>query len=181
MRMSKNNHIQNKNNATIAAAQTGGRRFLRSAILRGVLGVPLGIAIGYAITIGISLAVGDGRYYPVTPQLLTAADSELGAVILQTVLCALLGAVSAAASVVWDMERLSLPGQTVIYFAALSAALLPIAYFCQWMPHEPAGIAVFLLLYLGIFVGIWIGCWLSVYLRVKKMNQRIQEETQKKA
>ena len=41
----------------------------KKLIGRGLLGFPVGIAIGYVITVIISICIGDGFFYPVTPEL----------------------------------------------------------------------------------------------------------------
>ena len=41
----------------------------KKALLRGLLGVPLGMAMGYLITIVISLGWGQGRYVACMPEL----------------------------------------------------------------------------------------------------------------
>ena len=69
----------------------------KKTIRRGLFGLPTGIAIGFVITLIISACVGDGSFYPVTPELIGAMGNELNAVILQTVLCAVVGAGFAAA------------------------------------------------------------------------------------
>jgi len=76
----------------------------KKTIRRGLLGLPTGIAIGFVITLIISACVGDGSFYPVTPELIGAMGNELNAVILQTVLCAIIGAGFAAASVIWELD-----------------------------------------------------------------------------
>lgn len=64
----------------------------KKMLKRGLLGLPLGIAIGHIITLIISAGFGDGGYYPVTPELIDAMGGALNAVILQTVLCGIMGA-----------------------------------------------------------------------------------------
>ena len=59
----------------------------KKLLLRGLLGVPLGIAIGHIITVIVSLCIGDGLFYPVRPELVGAMRGELNAVLLQTALC----------------------------------------------------------------------------------------------
>ena len=59
----------------------------KKMIQRGLLGFPLGIAIGFVITVIISMCIGDGSFYPVTPELIDTMKNELNAVILQTILC----------------------------------------------------------------------------------------------
>ena len=70
----------------------------KKMIKRGLFGFPVGITIGFVITVIISACVGDGNFYPVTPELVGTMGSELNAVILQTVLCGVMGAGFAAAS-----------------------------------------------------------------------------------
>ena len=55
----------------------------KKLILRGLLGVPLGIAIGQIITVIVSLCIGDGLFYPVRPELVGAMRGELNAVLLK--------------------------------------------------------------------------------------------------
>lgn len=52
-------------------------------IKRGLFGLPVGIAIGFLIPLLISAAVGDGNYYPVTPQLIETMGNELHAVMVR--------------------------------------------------------------------------------------------------
>ena len=52
----------------------------KQIIKRGLFGLPVGIAIGFVIPLLISAAVGDGNYYPVTPQLIETMGNELHAV-----------------------------------------------------------------------------------------------------
>lgn len=66
---------------------------LNKAVKYGVFGLPLGVTIGHVISILISLRWGQGYYSPCVPEMAEVMGSEIGAVILQTVLCALLGGV----------------------------------------------------------------------------------------
>ena len=58
----------------------------KKVILRGLFGLPVGIAIGFVITLLISICIGDGAFYPVTPELIQMMGNQLNAVILQTIL-----------------------------------------------------------------------------------------------
>ena len=80
----------------------------KKMIQRGLLGFPLGIAIGFVITVIISMCIGDGSFYPVTPELIDTMKNELNAVILQTILCGILGTGFAMASVIWEIDSWSL-------------------------------------------------------------------------
>lgn len=148
----------------------------KKIIMRGLLGLPTGIAIGFVITLIISACIGNGSFYPVTPELIDTMGNELNAVILQTVLCAVMGVGFAAASVIWELDSWSLAKQSGIYFMIISVIMLPIAYVTNWMKHTALGV----LSYVAIFVAIFIIVWLSQYLlwkrKINKMNALVSKD-----
>lgn len=145
----------------------------KKIILRGILGFPIGIAIGYVITILTSLFVTNGYYMPCVPALISVMGSEIHAVLIQALLCGILGAGFAAGSVVWEIENWGITKQTGIYFIILSVIMLPIAYFLYWMEHSIIGF----LSYFGIFVLIFAFIWIIQFVigkhTVKKMNAHL--------
>ena len=147
----------------------------KKIIMRGLLGFPIGIAIGYLITILISLSWAKGYYSPCVPELISVMGNEINAVILQTVLCGILGTGFAASSVIWEMDNWSIVKQTGIYFPIVSVIMLPIAYFAYWMEHSVIGF----LIYFGIFVLIFTTIWITQFIRgkhtVKKMNKKLSQ------
>lgn len=148
----------------------------KQIIKRGLFGFPVGIAIGFVITIIISVCVRDGNFYPVTPELIETMGNEVNAVILQTVLCGIMGTGFAMASVIWELESWSLAKQSGIYFLIACIIMLPIAYIANWMEHSIGGF----LSYVGIFVAIFIAVWLAQYLswkrKIKKTNELVNKE-----
>lgn len=146
----------------------------KKIMVRGTLGIPLGITIGYLITIISSLKWGQGHYAPCVPALADVLGNEIRAVLLQMILCAVLGIVCAAGSVIWEIENWSIVKQTGLYFAMICAAMMPIAYALYWMEHSIAGFLV----YFGVFVVIFIFIWLSQYLisahNIKKINAKLK-------
>ena len=149
----------------------------KKMIQRGLLGFPLGIAIGFVITVIISMCIGDGSFYPVNPELIDTMKNELNAVILQTILCGILGTGFAMASVIWEIDSWSLAKQSGFYFAIACVIMFPISYFANWMPHSTAGI----LSYVGIFVAIFLAAWVTQYSvwkrKIKKMNEGIKDNS----
>ena len=141
----------------------------KKIIGRLLLGFPLGIAIGYVITIIISAFAADGQFYPCVPTLEKTMGSQLNAVIFQAVLCGALGSVCAASSVIWEIESWSIAKQSGIYFLILSAAMMPIAYLNEWMPHSIIGF----ISYFGIFTAIFAFVWLTQYFMWKSKINRI--------
>ena len=151
-------------------------RMKKKILMRGLFGLPTGIAIEFVITLIISICIGNGSFYPVTPELIDATGNELNAVILQTVLCAIMGAGFAAASIIWELDSWSLAKQSGIYFMIISVIMLPIAYCTNWMKHTALGV----LSYVAIFVAIFVVVWLSQYLlwkrKIKQMNTLVNKD-----
>lgn len=148
----------------------------KKALLRGLLGFPLGLAIGYAITIACSLIRADGAYTPCAPQLTAMMGSEIQAVLLQALLCGTVGAGFAASSVIWEIENWGIVKQTGIYFLVISAIMLPIAYIAHWMEHSLRGI----LSYCGIFTLIFVILWVIEYGIIKHNVRKMNEILRKK-
>lgn len=142
----------------------------KKILMRGALGLPLGISLGYVITILGSLVWASGYYSPCVPELVDIMGSEISAVVLQTVLCGLLGVVFGASSVIWEIEKWSIAKQTGIYFLVAAVVMMPVAYLSHWMEHSVKGF----LKYFGVFTAIFIVIWLVQYVfirrDVKKMN-----------
>ena len=139
-------------------------------IKRGLVGFPVGITIGFVITLIISACIRDGSYYPVTPELIGSMGNELNAVILQTVLCGIMGSGFAMASVIWELDSWSLAKQSGIYFLIACIIMFPIAYIANWMKHSIAGVLSYVCIFIVIFVVVWITQYLSWKRRIKKMN-----------
>ena len=96
----------------------------------------------------------------------------MGAVVLQTILCGIVGAGLGGGTVVWQVQKWSIFRQTAVYFAVACLIMLPVAYFMRWMEHSFAGFMI----YFGIFVIIFIVFWGMNYL----INKRLAEKMNKK-
>ncbi len=148
----------------------------KKIIMRGLFGLPTGIAIGFVITLIISACIGSGSFYPVTPELIDTIGNELNAVILQTVLCAIMGMGFAAASVIWELDSWSLAKQSGVYFLIISVIMLPIAYVTNWMKHTVLGILSYVAIFAAIFVVVWLSQYLLWKRKIKKMNALVSKD-----
>ena len=120
---------------------------------RALIGFPIGISIGNLIMILISLGWANGYYSPCVPDLITAMGSEINAVIIQTVLCGLLGS----------------------GFSVISVIMLPIAYFMYWMEHSVTGFLSYFGIFILIFAVIWIVQFIIGKKNIKRMNEKLSE------
>lgn len=146
----------------------------KKILLRGAIGMPTGIAVGYLFTVVLSLIWGKGYYSPCVPTLVDDMGNEIRAVILQTLLCALLGASFAASSVIWEMEHWSIAKQTGTYFLIASVTMLPTAYFLHWMERSLTGFLSYLGIFAGIFLAIWLFQFFLAMRNVQKINAKLK-------
>ena len=142
----------------------------KKILMRGALGLPLGISLGYVITILGSLVWASGYYSPCVPELVDIMGSEISAVVLQTVLCGLLGVVFGASSVIWEIEKWSIAKQTGIYFLVAAVVMMPVAYLSHWMEHSIKGFLIYFGVFTAIFIVIWLVQYVFIRRDVKKMN-----------
>lgn len=146
----------------------------KQVILRGALGIPLGIAIGYLISIGISLVYADGYFAPCVPELATVMGNEINAVILQTLLCGLLGASFAATSAIWNIDRWGVGTQTCVYFVINAVVMMLTAYFTYWMEHSIKGFISYFMIFVQIFIIVWLIQFFIGRRIVKQMNIKLK-------
>ena len=136
-------------------------------------GALFGVALSTIITILISLTVGDGRFYPVVPELIADCGGELNAVMLQTALSMLYGAAWAGAALIWRRDGWSLTKQTALHLLVCSAATFPIAWACRWMRHDAAGAALYFGIFFAIYALVWLGQYLGIRRRLRKVNRAL--------
>lgn len=148
----------------------------KKIVLRSISGFPLGLAIGYVISIIYSFLLADGYYSPCVPEFIAVMGNEINAVLLQALLCGVLGSGFSTASVIWEIEHWSLFRQTGIYFLIISVIMMPIAYAMYWMEHTLMGV----LRYFGIFILIFAVIWFVQYMIAKRNVKKLNENLHKK-
>ena len=148
----------------------------KEIIKRGLLGIPVGITIGYLMTIINSLIFGNGNYCPVTPELVARMGNEINAVMLQSLLYAVIGFSFASSSVVWNMDSWSMLKQTALYFIINAVVMMPIAYGLNWMQHNSKGIIIYLAVFTLYFAVIWLVQYFIWKSYLKKMNTKLADK-----
>ena len=146
---------------------------MKKMILRRCLaGAPIGLAISTAITIIISLNIGDGKYYAVTPELTADCGSEIMAVVVQALCSMLYGAAFSGASLVWNTDW-SLTKMTAVHFLICSAATFPTAYLMRWMEDSVGGVLLYFVQFVVIYVIIWIISSMATKRKIEAFNKKI--------
>lgn len=145
----------------------------KKIFLRSLSGFPLGVTIGYFITIIISFIWAGGYYSPCVPELVDVMGNEINAVMLQAVLCGVLGMGFGGSSVIWEIEEWGIAKQTGIYFLIVALVMMPIAYVTFWMEHSMKGALSYFGIFAVIFVIVWIIQYTIVRHTINKMNENL--------
>lgn len=146
----------------------------KNIIGRTVSGFFIGIAIGQIVCVLISLIGGDGKFIICVPEFVGLVGNEAAAAAIQTLLCGVMGIGYGAASLIWESEKLSIAAQSGICFGIYAVALLPIAYFTNWMEHSVIGVLGYTGIFAASFVVVWFFQYIALKSKVKALNAKIQ-------
>jgi len=148
----------------------------KKAMLRGIIGFPLGIFLAVTITMLISIIKGTGQYYSVVPELINRTHNEVNAFVLQYMLSGLLGFAFASGSAVSEVENWSITKQTVIHFFISIIAMFPIAYACRWMDNSVGGIATYISAFILTYAIVWVVQYTVWKKKIKAINVKLQQK-----
>ena len=145
----------------------------KKAILRGLMGAPIGVTISYAITIISSLAYGGGRYSPVVPAMVETMGTESVAVAAQFGLTFLMGFAFAAASCIWEVEKWGILVQTLLHFCTIAPVTLVIARVCHWSDYTRGGLWGYFGIFAVIYTVIYIAVTLNARSKIRRANEKL--------
>lgn len=146
---------------------------IKEVIKRFLIGAPIGFALSTFITVIISIAIGDGNFHPVVPQMAIDFGSELNAVIAQMLFSFLYGGAFAGASVIWENDDWSLLRKTVTHLIIVSVCTFPVAYFCHWMGHNLISVVSYFAIFFMIYLSVWISRYFAIKRNLKEMNDKL--------
>lgn len=145
----------------------------KKIILRCLIGAPIGLAITTMITIVISLAIGNGNFYPVVPEMATKFGRQIDAVLLQAVFSLLVGAIWGGISIVFEIEHWSLLRQTLTHFLIGYLTTLPIVYQMYWIEHSVSAVLSYFVVFLVVYLFIWGSQYLMIKHEIQKINRQV--------
>lgn len=151
----------------------------KKILFRSAVSAPVSIVVNQLVTIIISLVIGDGRYFPVTPSFAALFESELAPVVVQILLIGLIGAVFAGSSVIFEIEKWSFLKQGAVHLAITSAVFLPVCMVC-WRPVDLASALSLALCWLFVYGCTWLSRYLSWRSSIRRLNDRIRSVNKEK-
>ena len=148
---------------------------MKTIIVRGAIGFPLGVFVSTFITLCISLGIGDGTFYAVVPSLIETMGTELNAYLLQFILSGLLGVAFAAGSIIFEHDNWSLTKQTTLHFCLVTIAMFPVAYYSHWMEHSFIGFSLYFLIFVIIYLMFWVIQYLFWKREINRLNHSLNK------
>ena len=109
-------------------------------------------------------------------ELVNDFGGEQSAVIVQTVLLGVFGAIVGAASVIWELDRWSLTKQTGAHFCLFAIPFSIVAYVLYWIPRSVGGVVVSLIILVVIYAVIWYGTYFSAKRKIQKINDWLHRQ-----
>ena len=138
-------------------------------------GFVLGMAIGNIIAIVSSYAAG-GQVLAFSPELLEKTGSAALALLLQTLLSGLMGAVSFGGVILYEIDSLPLPAVSIIHCAMILAVYFPIAFSLYWLEPTPRDIGMMGLIMISAYAVIWLIMYAHYRMEVREMNDLLEAE-----
>ncbi len=149
---------------------------MRSKVIkRFLLGILVGISIGNIMSIIYSVIYANGYYGVVTPELVVKMGNEINAVIINTILWGIIGAIYCSFSVVWEIEKWSMLKKIIIVFSAYIITIMSIGLILDWFTFALIDMAIFIIVFTSIFLLIWIISYKITKKETDMMNEKIKK------
>ena len=149
---------------------------MKKIVSRVLYSFPIGISCSVGISLFLSLLFGEGKYYPFAASLVFFTGSEVKAMLLQTMLSAILGGVFGRMSFIWEIERWSILKQTAVYFLSVSIPMMGISYLLYWMEHSLNGFLLYFLIFVMVFFVVWLFNFAIYWFKVRRINEELDLE-----
>lgn len=146
---------------------------LKKIFYRAAISAPIATAVHQIITIIVSIAKGDGRYFPIAPAFASLFSNDITPIVLQLILVGLIGATFAGSSILFEIESWSFFKQGFWHLAITSAVLIPVCILC-WRPVDFTSALALIISWLFIYGCTWLSQYLAWRHRIRKLNARIQ-------
>ena len=142
---------------------------LKKAILRGLIGIPIGVFISTTIGLIISLIYGELSVV----SNIGIISNPLTAYTFQYIISIVLGFTFAAGSAIFEVDSWSLAKQSIIHFLLSSLVYLPCAIIAGWVPVKMIAILYYFITFISIYIMIWAIQYFVWKDRIKKLNQKL--------
>ncbi|WP_416829020.1 DUF3021 domain-containing protein [Ectobacillus polymachus] len=144
---------------------------LKKALLRGLIGIPIGVFISSTIVLISSLVAGHMAY----SATMDPSKNPVTVYAIQYVVSIIIGFTFASSSILFDLDNWSLAKMTTVHFLILSIVYLPCAIFAGWMKPDPLSIFNYFLIFVAIYILIWLSQYYIWKYRINKLNDTLNK------
>jgi len=145
---------------------------LKKALLRGILGIPIGVFIMSFVGLLISLTLG--KLSLVSPTFL-GRPSNLTAYTIQFVLSCAIGFAFAFSSTFFQVEKWSITKQTFLHFITISIVYFPTSIYLGWVELKSVSIIIFASIFILMYVMIWVIQYSALKKKIQKLNKKLSK------
>ncbi len=146
---------------------------IKKFIKKSIMAIPINISINYLIVLFISLSIGNGKFYPVSPNTIAVVGSEMKAVLIQLLIIFILAITYGGGSIIWEIEEWSLLKQTISFYLLNAIPTMGIMYFSDMQAFSTGLLISTFIIYTLIFVIIWFANYISYRNKINKINKNL--------
>lgn len=143
------------------------------------VGITSGTFIGLMVSFFISLRVGEGKFYPGTPEFMAKFNTEIEALGWSIVLWSGLGLMFSLANFIFHKDRWPIVKQTIIHFSCTYLGFLFFNVLLSWYDYTVEDLIRFTLIFIGIYTSIYVYSMLKVKLSVDEINKKLSKRGDK--
>lgn len=136
---------------------------LAKMIKRAGLGFILGMALG-------NLIAAAGSPQIVSGMMIERCGSQASALLVQTLLSGLIGAIAMAGTVLYEVDEWPLLRIMAVHFGMIEASFFPIAFYLGWIKDWKEALIMFVIRLIAYLIVFFI-MWLRYKLEVRKLNE----------
>ncbi len=136
---------------------------LAKIIKRAGLGFILGMALG-------NLIAAAGSNQIVSDTMIQRFGSPASALLVQTLLSGLIGAIAMAGTVLYELDEWPLLRIMAVHFAMIELSFFPIAFYLSWLKNWKEALFMLVIRLIAYLIVFFI-MWLRYRLQVKELNK----------
>lgn len=144
----------------------------KKAILRGLIGIPIGVFISATISLIYCLAYGE---IMVIPPNATMID-PLKYYVIQYFVSIIIGFTFGAGSTIFEIDNLSIAKQTFIHFLITTMVFFPCSILARWVKPDVISITIYITIFICIYVSIWLTQYFRYNKKVQELNKKLKDK-----
>ena len=148
----------------------------KKVLKRALMGFVIGMPVGTLILILLSYMTEGGAVL-FTPALLGRTGNEATALLAQTLLSGVVGAVGMGGACFFDLDGWSVPAAALAHWSVYTLVFLPIGFFLGWL-EGPADALVMAVIFAVVEAVMTLVMFARYNAQVRQLNELLEEGRQ---